>query len=102
MPQGNRIRLNGHTVLVPGYDPVFRTFNVQLWKNGDPADTYGLGEKFTHPDDVIDTIDDFLDEHGVAPLSEKQLVELGRELIMAKGGPDAALLKMAEQDPKRF
>ena len=65
MAYGNAIDLDESTRIVPVFDPVLRTLSVQLWKGGEPAGIHGLFEHFTHPDDVLDTIDEFLEQSGV-------------------------------------
>ncbi len=102
MAYGNPIDLDENTRIVPVFDPVLRTLSVQLWKGGEPAGIHGLVEHFTHPDDVLDTIDEFLEQSGVRALAEDEIGVLAGELIMAKGGPDAAILMMARQSPESF
>ncbi|AEY93220.1 hypothetical protein SHJG_7954 [Streptomyces hygroscopicus subsp. jinggangensis 5008] len=102
MAYGNAIDLDESTRIVPVFDPVLHTLSVQLWKGGQPAGIHGLVEHFTHPDDVHDTIDEFLEQSGVRALTEHEIDVLAAELITAKGGPDAALLMMARQNPESF
>ena len=96
------IRLSETTELKAVFDPVFRSFSAQLWKDGSPAGLLGMAGEFTHPDDVLDVVDDFLTEHGESPLTEEQMTRFGGTLIMAKGGPDAMLLQLAIEDPDSF
>jgi hypothetical protein len=102
MANGNAIDLDETTRIVPVFDPVLCTLSVQLWKSGEPAGIHGLVEDLTHPDDVLDTIDEFLEQFGVRALTEHEIDVLARELIMAKGGPDAAILMTALQNPESF
>jgi hypothetical protein len=76
-----------------------RCFSAQLWKGDQPAGLLGLGGQFVHPDDVLDAVDEFLAEQGESALTDQQLGRLGGMLIMAKGGPDAAILQLAIEDP---
>ncbi|MFE9883345.1 hypothetical protein [Streptomyces sp. NPDC005784] len=96
------LQLNDTTELKAVFDPALRCFSAQLWKDGDPAGLLGLVGQFTHPDDVLDAVDDFLTEQGENPLTEQQLGRFGGMLIMAKGGPDAAMLQLAIDDPSSF
>ena len=89
------LRLNETTELKAVFDPVFRSFSVQLWRDGSPAGLLGLAGEFTHPDDVLDEVDDFLTEHDESELTEEQMARFGGMLIMAKGGPDAEMLRLA-------
>ncbi|MET7783863.1 hypothetical protein ABZU94_32270 [Streptomyces mirabilis] len=93
------LQLNDTTQLKAVFDPALRCFSAQLWKDGDPAGLLGLVGEFTHPDDVLDAVDEFLTEHGESPLTEEQVGRFGGMLIMAKGGPDAAMLRMAVEEP---
>ncbi|MGW4490493.1 hypothetical protein [Streptomyces sp. NPDC004376] len=93
------LQLNDTTQLKAVFDPVLQCFSAQLWKDGEPAGLLGLVDQFTHPDDVLDALDEFLIERGEIPLSEEQLGRFGGMLIMAKGGPDAAMLQMAIAAP---
>lgn len=93
------LQLNETTELRALFDAAIRGFSVQLWKDDSLAGTLG---EFAHPDDVLDAVDDFLAEHGESPLTEEQMGHLGGTLIMAKGGPDAALLQMAIDNPASF
>ncbi|MCM2388810.1 hypothetical protein [Streptomyces albipurpureus] len=102
MPQGSAVPIGETARLVPVFDPVLRNLAVQLWKDGDPAGIHGLGETYSCPDDVLDTLGEFLTEAGIRSPTAAEYAVLARELIMLKGGPDAALLTMAEKDPQRF
>ncbi|MGW6457478.1 hypothetical protein ACWF94_16430 [Streptomyces sp. NPDC055078] len=82
--------------LVPVFDPVLRNFAVQLWKDGDPAGIHGLIETYTHPADLLATVNRFLTEAGVRPLTRTERATLRRELITAKDGPEPAPLWNAE------
>ncbi|MFF0133286.1 hypothetical protein ACFYTG_47760 [Streptomyces mirabilis] len=93
------LQLNDTTQLKAVFDPALRCFSAQLWKDGDPAGLLGLVGEFTHPDDVLDAVDEFLTEYGESPLTEEQMGRFGGMLIMAKGGPDAAMLQMAIKEP---
>jgi len=96
------LRLNETTELKAVFDPVLRCFSAQLWKNGSPAGRLGMVGEFTHPDDVLDAVDGFLAEHGESALTESEMGRFGGTLIMAKGGPDAAMLQQAIDDPDSF
>ncbi|MDQ0765658.1 hypothetical protein [Streptomyces canus] len=96
------IRLNETTELKAVFDPVFRSFSAQLWRDGSPAGLLGMAGEFTHPDDVLDAVDEFLTERGESELTEEQMTRFGGTLIMAKGGPDAAMLQMAIEHPENF
>ncbi|MEU6379618.1 hypothetical protein [Streptomyces sp. NPDC046909] len=93
------LQLNETTELKAVFDPALRCFSAQLWKDGDPAGLLGLVGEFTHPDDVLDAVDEFLTERGESPLTESQMGQFGGMLIMAKGGPDAAMLQQAVDAP---
>ncbi|MGW0572949.1 hypothetical protein [Streptomyces tauricus] len=90
------LQLNDTTQLKAVFDPANRCFSAQLWKDGAPT---GMLGQFTHPDDVLDAVDEFLTEHSESPLTESQMGQFGGMLIMAKGGPDASMLKLAIEDP---
>ena len=94
------LRLDETTELKAVFDPVFRSFSAQLWKDGSPAGLLGMAGEFTHPDDVLDAVDDFLTEHDESELTEEQMARLGGMLIMAKGGPDAEMLRLAIEHPE--
>ncbi|MFF5304841.1 hypothetical protein ACFY5F_36335 [Streptomyces sp. NPDC013161] len=47
----------------------------------------------------MDAVDEFLTERGESPLTESQMGQFGGMLIMAKGGPDAAMLQQAVDAP---
>ncbi|MER5640325.1 hypothetical protein ABT095_25685 [Kitasatospora sp. NPDC002227] len=99
------VAVDQHTTLRPIFDPVVRIFTVQLLRGGGVITTFGErnGDTvMTHPDDAADVIHDFLESVGAAPLDERTFGLFCRALIMAKGGPDAALLKMAEANPQGF
>ncbi|MBY8887234.1 hypothetical protein K7472_20625 [Streptomyces sp. PTM05] len=102
MAYGKSIDLDESTHILPVFDPVLRTFSVQLWKGSQPAGIHGLVENFSHPDDVLDTIDEFLERSGVRALTEDEIGKLGGELIRSKGGPDAAILELALKHPQLF
>lgn len=101
MGAGKAVQLNETTTLVPVFDPQLRYFVAQLWQNGDVTAVLGEFGTCRHPDDVLDAVDAFLAEHGLAPLTESQVPELAFELIMAKGGPDAEMLLIAIEQAKR-
>ncbi|MFC8670962.1 MULTISPECIES: hypothetical protein [Streptomyces] len=96
------LQLNDTTQLKAVFDPALRCFSAQLWKGGEPVGLLGLVDQFTHPDDVLDAVDEFLTEHDESPLTEQQMGRFGGMLIMAKGGPDAAMLQIAIKDPSSF
>ncbi|MFG2785719.1 hypothetical protein ACGFY7_48870 [Streptomyces prunicolor] len=93
------LQLNDTTQLKAIFDPVLRCFSAQLWRGGEPAGLLGLVGQFTHPDDVLDAVDEFLTEQGESPLTEQQTGRFAGMLIMAKGGPDAMMLQLAIEDP---
>ncbi|MEU1259365.1 hypothetical protein ABZ445_39405 [Streptomyces chartreusis] len=93
------LQLNDTTQLKAVFDPALRCFSAQLWKDGEPAGLLGLVGEFTHPDDVLDAVDEFLTEKGESPLTEQQMGRFGGMLITAKGGSDAAMLQMAMKAP---
>ena len=95
------LQLNDTTQLKAVFDPALRYFSVQLWKDGEPAGLLGMVGQFTHPDDVLDAVDEFLTEKGESPLTEQQMARFGGMLITAKGGPDAAMLQLAIEDPSK-
>ncbi|WP_037620194.1 hypothetical protein [Streptomyces aureus] len=95
------LQLNDTTQLKAVFDPALRCFSAQLWKDGEPAGLLGLVGQFTHPDDVLDAVDEFLTEQGESPLTEQQMGLFGGMLIMAKGGPDAEMLRLAIEDPSK-
>ena len=96
------LHLDESTVLRPVFDPRLYQFSAQLWLNGQPAGIHGLIDPFNHPDDLINTIDKFLNDADVRALTEDEKATLGYELIMQKGGPDAALLQLAAEHPEFF
>ncbi|WP_416974623.1 hypothetical protein [Streptomyces sp. 4F14] len=96
------LKLDEKTHIRPVFDPVLRSFTVQLWTDGEPAGTLGADSIFLHPDDILDEIDGFLETHGRSPLTENQGAEFCGMLIMAKGGPDAMLLQMVRKNPEGF
>ncbi|MFJ8636987.1 hypothetical protein [Streptomyces sp. NPDC093568] len=96
------LQLNDTTRLQAIFDPALRRFRAQLWKAGDPAGLLGLVEVFTHPDDVLDAVDEFLTAHGEDPLTKEQTGRFAGMLIMAKGGPDAEMLRLAIEEPDKF
>jgi hypothetical protein len=103
MTAGTAVELNAITRLVPTFNPEYHTFTVQLWRGYDLTDEFGLEpDCYTHEDDVIDDICDFLERHGLELLTPLQERALGEELIMAKGGADAELLRQAKQNPATF
>ncbi|CAM5703405.1 hypothetical protein SALBM311S_00628 [Streptomyces alboniger] len=93
------LQLNDTTQLKAVFDPALRYFSAQLWNGGEPAGLLGTVGQFTHPDDVLDAVDEFLTEHGESPLTESQMGQFAGMLIMAKGGPDAAMLQLAIENP---
>lgn len=101
MGTGKTVHLNETSFLVPVFDPRLRYFVAQLWQNGNVTAVLGEFGTCRHPDDVLDAVDGFLAEHGLAPLTESQVPQLAFELIMAKGGPDAALLLIAKEQAER-
>ncbi|CAM5362312.1 hypothetical protein [Streptomyces viridochromogenes] len=96
------LQLNDTTRLQAIFDPALRCFRAQLWKADEPAGLLGLDEVFTHPDDVLEAINEFLAEEDQNPLTEQQMGRFGGMLIMAKGGPDAEMLRMAIAKPDAF
>lgn len=85
---------DAHVELRPVYDPVLRTFSVQLWKDGEPAGIHGLIEAFPYPDEATEAIDAFLTAHDVRELTGEETVQLYGGLLAAKGGPDYQLFVM--------
>lgn len=96
------LALGGTTELKPVFDPVFHCFSVQLWRDGAPAGLLGMVDELTHPDDVLENIDAFLEKHDESPLNNTQMNHLGGALIMAKGGSDAYMLIFALEHPENF
>ncbi|POX58808.1 hypothetical protein C3492_35305 [Streptomyces sp. Ru62] len=92
----DRIPLDGtNAVLRPVFDPVLRTFAVQLWEgDGEPKGIHGLVEVFQYADEPLEAIDAFLAEHGVRALTGDEAVLLYAGLVQAKGGPDWLILQM--------
>lgn len=74
---------------------------VQLWQGSNVTAVLGEFGTCRHPDDVLDAVADFLSTHELAPLTDSQESQLAFELIMAKGGPDAALLLIARDQATR-
>lgn len=95
------LQLDDTTQLKAVFDPVLRCFSAQLWRDGEPAGLLGMVGEFTHPDDILDAVDAFLTENGESPLTQQQEGRFGGMLIMAKGGPDAAMLQLAIEDPSK-
>ena len=103
MPQAQPLQLNDRTTLVAAYDNILNEFTAALWIDGKPAAMHGIFTPFKHPDDLIDSIDEFLADNGVEPLTEEQTRDLGAALLTAKGSlGDFALLQMAKNDPQMF
>ncbi|MGW1880608.1 hypothetical protein [Streptomyces sp. NPDC001975] len=96
------LQLNDTTRLQAIFDPALRRFRAQLWKADEPAGLLGLVEVFTHPDDVLDAVDEFLTAHGESPLTKEQTGRFAGMLITAKGGPDAEMLRLAIEEPDKF
>lgn len=113
MNLGNAVELSATTKLIPAFNPEHHTFTVQLWHGYVLTATLGLEPQatehpdeipdcFTHEDEILDSLDDFLERHGLEPLTPLQEGALAEELIMAKGGADAELLRRAKQNPDGF
>lgn len=79
------LQLNDTTQLKAVFDPALRCFSAQLWKDGEPAGLLGLVGEFTHPDDVLEAVDEFLIEKGESPLTEKQMGCFGGMLLWRRG-----------------
>jgi len=102
MPQAQPLHLNDRTTLVAAYDNILNEFTAALWVDGKPAAMHGIFTPFKHPDDLTDSIDEFLADNGVEPLTEEQTRDL-EALLTAKGSlGDFALLQMAKNDPQMF
>ncbi|MBV6700292.1 hypothetical protein KV557_24835 [Kitasatospora aureofaciens] len=85
----DRLTLEGTTaVLKPVYDPVLRTFSVQLWEDGKPSGIHGLIDPFQYADEPLEGINDFLAEAELRPLTVDEQFQLYAGLVKAKGGPD--------------
>ena len=102
MPQGKPVEIGESTHLVPVFDPVLSTFRLELRRNNEPTRVHGLAERFGTVDEAMDTVDAFLAAAGVPPLTRRENLSVGRELIMVMGGHDAALLTFAEQGLDAF
>ncbi|WP_432159288.1 hypothetical protein [Streptomyces sp. bgisy153] len=90
-----RIALDGTDAeLRPIFDPVLRTFSVQLWKGGEPSGIHGLTDAFRYPDEPLESIDAFLAEQDVRAVTGDEAVVVYAGLVYAKGGPDWVLLQM--------
>ncbi|MET8680968.1 hypothetical protein ABZW18_26155 [Streptomyces sp. NPDC004647] len=83
-----------HAELRPIFDPVLRTFSVQLWKDSEPSGNHGLTDNFRYADEPLEAIDAFLAESGVRALTRAEAVLLYAGLVHAKGGPDWAIFQM--------
>ncbi|MEV4438106.1 hypothetical protein AB0K09_03660 [Streptomyces sp. NPDC049577] len=88
--------VDGTTELRPVFDPVLRTFSVQLWSDGEPAGIHGLVEPFFFADEAVEEINDYLLQHGVRALTFAESVRLYGALLAAKDpdGPDFQLFLM--------
>ncbi|MDG5807886.1 hypothetical protein P9869_35620 [Streptomyces ossamyceticus] len=80
--------------LQPVYDPVLRTFSVQLWKDGEPAGIHGLIENFRYADEPLEAIDAFLAKQDIRAVTGEEAAWLYAGLVHAKGGPDWQILLM--------
>ncbi|WP_158939351.1 hypothetical protein [Streptomyces sp. NRRL S-87] len=83
--------------LRPVFDPVLRTFSVQLWKDGEPSGIHGLTDTFQYADEPLEAIDAFLADNGVRALTEDETVLLYAGLVRSKGGSDWLMLQMGAQ-----
>ncbi|CAM5443583.1 hypothetical protein SALBM311S_11630 [Streptomyces alboniger] len=90
-----RIALDGtNAELRPVFDPVLRTFSVQLWKGGEPSGIHGLTDAFRYPDEPLELIDAFLAEQGVRAVTGDEAVVVYAGPRLRQGWPDWALLQM--------
>ncbi|MFC1435324.1 hypothetical protein ACEZDB_32260 [Streptacidiphilus sp. N1-3] len=93
---GTPVSMDERTQLRPAYDPQQYTFSIQLWTDGEPGGIHGLVERFAHPDDLLGTLDAFLETKGVRHINEGEYGALCRSVYEAKGGPDWAIIVLLE------
>ncbi|MFF3265301.1 hypothetical protein ACFYWO_39835 [Streptomyces sp. NPDC002932] len=72
--------------LKPTFEPALRLYYVELWKDGAVLDVHGSGEWLETAAYAVDTVDAFLAEHDVRPLTAMERADLHGGLLQAKGG----------------
>ncbi|MFJ5120857.1 hypothetical protein [Kitasatospora sp. NPDC088548] len=83
--------------VVPAFDPAGRAFSVSVVITGQEASVLdGAPWSLDHPDDAVDQVDGFLLDAGLGGLTGRQMHLLKRELIILRGGRDAAAMAQAE------
>ena len=95
---GTPVSMEEKTQLRPAYDPRRYTFSIQLWTDGKPGGIHGLPARFAHPDDLLDTLDAFLETKEVRHINESEYRALCRSVYEAKGGPDWEIILLLESD----
>ncbi|MFI8178035.1 hypothetical protein ACIF6H_32600 [Streptomyces microflavus] len=75
-----------NTQLKPTFERAFGLYYVELWKDGAVLDVHGSGEWLETAARTVDTVDAFLAEHGVRPLTDIERADLYGGLLQAKGG----------------
>ncbi|WP_052434172.1 hypothetical protein [Streptacidiphilus melanogenes] len=100
MAFGTPVNMDDQTQLRPVFDPRLYCYSIQLWVDGQPGGIHGLVEQFPHPDDVMDTLNAFLEENQIRHITSEEYSALCRSLIEAKDGPEWALIQAIEQDPE--
>jgi hypothetical protein len=94
-PALDRIPLAGTVAeLRPVFDPRLRTYSVQLWENGQPAGIHGLAEDFRFAGGPLESIDAFLSDHDVRPITAEESALLYAGLVRAEGGTAWQALRM--------
>ncbi|MER5638285.1 hypothetical protein ABT095_15150 [Kitasatospora sp. NPDC002227] len=90
--------------VVPAFDPAGRAFTVTVSVEGREARALdGAPWTLGRPDDAVDEVDGFLLDAGFGGLTSRQMQLLERELIILRGGREAAELTQAEaQQPGRL
>ncbi|WP_327332907.1 hypothetical protein [Streptomyces anulatus] len=90
-----RLALDGTDAhLRPVFDPVLRTFSVQLWAGDGIRGVHGMSEGFNFADEPLEAMDAFLAERGVRALTAEEAVMLYAGLVRAEGGLDWQAMRL--------
>ncbi|MEU8623115.1 hypothetical protein [Streptomyces sp. NPDC048623] len=89
--------------LRPVFDPVLRTFAVQLWKDGEPAGIHGLTKPYQYADEAVEEINDYLAKEGIRRLTLPEMVRLYGALLRDKNpnGADFQIFLMQIRDAQK-